>query len=177
MYLADIEASYCAPLLVNVFCGATPTGFDISLESRRTTRDSGYFDEFSTSAPHDLYLAAPSHHTREEALQYHIITRNFFAWLYEKPLVGDRFGQAIIRLQERMDSYRPNKVENQNDILKYLDDQGYTDFRHCPDHALGLLQYAENYQLQELWTDAFVHCAGMNDELDVNGELEVSLTD
>ncbi|KAG8527064.1 uncharacterized protein KY384_008493 [Bacidia gigantensis] len=141
-------------------------------ESKRATRDSGYFDEPSPYAQHDLYLAAPSHYSREEALQYHVITRNFFAWMYEKPLVGERLGQGLINLQERMHVYRPISNENQDDLLKYVEDQGYMDFRHCPDHALALLQYAEKYELDDLWTDAFVHCSGMNDELEISGELE-----
>ena len=73
-----------------------------------------------------------------------------------------------------MDLYRPDREENEDDFLVYIDNQGYSDFRDCPDHALAVLQYAERYRYAELWTDAFCHCAGMNDLLISSAELAVS---
>ena len=147
---------------------------DVTAESNRYSMASDYLDEPSPTAQHELYIPAPSHYSREEAFHYHITTRNFFAWMYERPLVGERLGHALISLQARMNQYRPNEEANQDDMLKYIDEQGYSDFRHCPDHALAVLQYAESCRFRGLWTDAFVHCTGMNDELDTSGEYEVS---
>ena len=93
--------------------------------------------------------------------------------MFEKPLVGARLGEALVSLLERMHEYRSYEEENQNDVLTYIDDQGYSDFRNCPDHALAVLQFAEKFELRELWTDAFVHCAGMNNELIASAEFEV----
>ena len=93
--------------------------------------------------------------------------------MFQKPLVGDRLGRALTSLLERMNEYRPNPEDNQDDILAYMDSQGYTDFRDCPDHALAVLQFAETFQYRELWTDAFAHCTGMNDQLDMSAEFEV----
>lgn len=93
--------------------------------------------------------------------------------MFEKPLVGARLGEALISLSERMEEYRSNSQENQDDILTYIDGQEYSDFRDCPDHALAVLQLAEELELRELWTDAFVHCAGMNNELVASAEFEV----
>ena len=45
--------------------------------------------------------------------------------------------------------------------------------RDCADHALAVLQFAETFQYREIWTDAFVHCVGMNDQLDTSAEFEV----
>lgn len=72
-----------------------------------------------------------------------------------------------------MQVFRSNDEGNQQDILDYIDEQAYSDFRECPDHALGVLYFAEELQLQDLWTDAFVHCAGMNDRLASSPGLEV----
>ena len=72
-----------------------------------------------------------------------------------------------------MSEFRPDAEENEDDILAYLDGQEYTDFRECPDHALAVLQFAERFEYRELWTDAFVHCAGMNDKLVLSAEFEV----
>ena len=169
--IADIEASDCGPLLEShysdLFCSQVVTP-----NSDAFSDASECFDDPS-EARHELYIPAPSHFTREEALQYHITTRNFFAWMYDVPLVGDRLGQGLISLLDRMNQYRSTAETNQDAMLAYIDDQGYTDFRHCPDHALAVLQFAEKFQYRELWTDAFVHCAGMHDELDSSGEFQV----
>ena len=121
----------------------------------------------------ELYIPAPPHLSREQAFRYHLTTRNFFAWMFEKPLVGHRLGEALIALHERMNEYRPNEEQNNEDISAYIDGQEYSDFRGCPDHALALLQFAERFELRELWTDAFVHCSGMNNELASSAEFEV----
>lgn len=73
-----------------------------------------------------------------------------------------------------MDEYRPNHEENLEDLILYIDSQEYSDFRECPDHALAVLQFAERFEIQDLWTDAFVHCAGMYNDLTSSGEYEVS---
>ena len=93
--------------------------------------------------------------------------------MFQKPLVGDRLGRALTSLLERMNEYRPYPEDNQDDILAYMDGQGYTDFRDCPDHALAVLQFAETFQYRDIWTDAFVHCTGMNDQLDMSAEYQV----
>ena len=73
-----------------------------------------------------------------------------------------------------MDEFRPDLEQNEDDVLAYVDDQGYTDFRDCCDHALAVLRFAEKLQLRELWIDSFVHCAGMWEQLDMSPEFEVS---
>ena len=93
--------------------------------------------------------------------------------MFEKPMVGARLGESLISLLERMHEYRQGEEQNQDDILAYIDAQEYSDFRDCPDHALAVLQFAEKFELRELWTDAFVHCAGMNNELAASAEFEV----
>ena len=93
--------------------------------------------------------------------------------MFEKPLVGRRLGAALTALHERMNEYRPNSEENEDDFLAYVDGQDYTDFRECPDHALAVLQVAETFEYRELWTDAFVHCVGMNNRLVLSAEFPV----
>lgn len=94
--------------------------------------------------------------------------------MFNIPVVGDRLGEALIALLDRMMLYRFNPTENQDDILAYLDSQDYADFRECPDHSLAVLQFAERFECRELWTDAFAHCVGMNDDLILSAEFEVS---
>lgn len=171
--LSEIEASNCGPLLQTYYSEPVHDSASTSPESETSSDARDYFDDQSPMPRHELYIPAPTHLSREEAFQYHLTTRNFFAWMFEKPLVGDRLGQTLISLLERINEYRPNPEDNQDGILAYVDDQGYTDFRDCPDHALAMLQFAEAFQYRELWTDAFVHCTGMNDQLDTSAEFEV----
>ena len=170
LYLADIESSNCGPLLRRY-------GICQSQFGTQSTNSNDYgiaLEQPLHSAQYELYIPAPSQLSREEAFQYHITTRNFFAWLYERPLVGDRLGEALIALLERMADFRPETEGNQDDIISYIDGQEYSDFRECPDHALAVLQFAEKFEIRDLWIDAFVHCAGMNNDLASSAEFEVS---
>ena len=171
--LAAIESSNCRPLLEQCCAEAVPEDPQPNRFSVVSSAEGSFVDP-SLPAKYELYIPAPSHLTREEAFRYHLTTRNFFAWMFEKPMVGDRLGDALIALFTRMNEFRPDEEENQDDILAYLDGQDYTDFRNCPDHALAVLQFAERFEYRELWTDAFVHCAGMNEDLSGSAEFEVS---
>ena len=169
LYYADIESSNCGPLLQRY--AIYPSN---SSTPSPSSADSGVaLEQHSHSSRYELYIPAPSYLSREEAFQYHLTTRNFFGWMYERPLVGDRLGEALIALLERMNNFRSNDMENQDDVLAYIDGQEYSDFRECPDHALAVLQFAEKFELRELWTDAFVHCAGMNNDLTSSAEFGV----
>lgn len=131
----------------------------------------------ATSLPlyneYDLYIPAPEECNSEQSLEYHVATRNFVAWLFQKPLVGKYMSQALIALLDRINIYRPRKEKNTKDMVAYLEHQGYSDFRECVDHALGVLNFAENYELKDLWADAFAHCVGMNDRLLATTEFDV----
>lgn len=171
--LAEIESSNCGPLLDRYYSNFPPESPPSSSDPERYPDAHENFND--TPAEHELYIPAPGWLTREEAFKYHLTTRNFFAWMYEKPLVGERLGDALVDLFARMKEFRPNVKENEDDMLAYIDNQGYSDFGDCPDHALAVLRFAENLQDRELWTDAFVHCAGMWEHLDTSGEFEVRL--
>lgn len=88
--------------------------------------------------------------------------------------MGFRLGQALLDLLERMNELNPSVNDNLSVVLAYMDHVGYLDFRECPDHALVALNFAERFEFDGLWIDAFVHCAGMNDRLTETAEFEVS---
>ncbi|MCJ1243104.1 hypothetical protein MMC30_000301 [Trapelia coarctata] len=167
--LADVESSNCRPLLEKSCSSPVPESPSPSVSS--SSDDGGFFTNPSSSGKYELYIPAPPHLNREEALEYHLTTRNFFAWMFEKPLVGHNLGESLVCLQERMKEFRPDPEENQDDLLAYIDVMGYTDFRDCPDHALAVLHFAEKFEYRDLWTDAFVHCAGMNNQLVASTEF------
>jgi hypothetical protein len=121
----------------------------------------------------ELYIPAPEDASREVSFNWHITTRNFFAFVFGKPLVGKKMGQAMVDLQERMRLFRSGRVNNHQDFLNYAEDQGYRDFVESADYALAMLYYAEHYKLRDVWIDAFAHCVGMNDTLSLSPEFEV----
>ena len=170
LHLADIESSNCGPLLQRY--GTCQPQF--GTQSTNSTHSGIALEQPLHSSHYELYIPAPSRLSREEAFQYHITTRNFFAWLYDRPLVGDRLGEALIALLERMEDFRPETKGNQDELISYIDGQEYSDFRECPDHALAVLQFAEKFEIRDLWIDAFVHCAGMNNDLGSSAEFDVS---
>ncbi|KAF2796092.1 hypothetical protein K505DRAFT_238574 [Melanomma pulvis-pyrius CBS 109.77] len=120
----------------------------------------------------ELYIPAPEDSSRETSFNWHLTTRNFFAFVFGKPLVGRHMGQAMVELQERMHLFRSGRINNHQDFLEYAEDQGYRDFVECTDYALALLYYAEHYKLRGAWIDAFAHCVGMNDTLNLSPEFE-----
>ncbi|KAL8911271.1 MAG: hypothetical protein Q9172_007697, partial [Xanthocarpia lactea] len=169
--LAAIESSNCGPLLqkysAKVNAESPSTASDHSSSS-----DQDYFNDLLPPAKHELFIPAPPGLSRDGSFRFHVTTRNFFAWMFEKPLVGERLGDSLLSLLDRMNDFRGDEDENMEDILAYLDSQEYTDFRRCPDHALAILQFAERHELLELWRDSFCHCAGMSDELQSSDEFE-----
>ncbi|KAF2461231.1 hypothetical protein BDY21DRAFT_278722, partial [Lineolata rhizophorae] len=120
---------------------------------------------------YELYIPAPDHVPRDDAFSWHITTRNFFALVYRKPLVGTTMGKALVTLHDRMRMFRAKRANNHNDLLVYLEEMGYLNFAHHPDYALAVLYYAEQYQIFGLWADAFVHCVAMNDGLYLSPEF------
>ena len=120
-----------------------------------------------------IFIPAPEAASRENSFKWHITTRNFFAFLLGKPLVGEHMGQAFVDLQERLRLFRPD-ASNHQDFLDYAENQGYRDLLECTDYALANLYYAEHYKLRDVWIDAFAHCVGMNDSLPLSPEYAVS---
>jgi hypothetical protein len=121
----------------------SPTGLSSSIPSRAS---SGYSTPTTKANAVELYIPAPedwSITSRENSYRWHIATRNFFAWILDKPLVGEHLGQSLIDLQERMHLFRSGRVNNYEDVMSYVDLMGYSDFVDCPDYALAMLSFAE----------------------------------
>lgn len=124
----------------------------------------------------DLYIPAPSAASRSQASQYHLATRNFFAWIFRRSVVGDQLGTALIGLLNSMDEFRELDADNVPDLLEYIDEEGYLDMRNQPNHALAILHVAEVLQIKNLYIDAFAHCVGMSERLYKHSEYSVSVT-
>lgn len=146
-----------------------------NVPSTPTSSNSSELGTFATGyRKYELYIPAPETFEKSSAHDFHLATRNFFAWVFGKPLVGAHLGHALVQLVQRMDMFRTKDQNNVDDVVDYMAEEGLSDFRDSPDHALGGLYFAECFRLRELWTDAFVHCVGMNERLVESTGLEVS---
>jgi len=134
--------------------------------------DSGYSSAASSEGSREIFIPAPDDSVRTDAFHWHITTRNLFAWMMNRPIVGASLGTAFVDLLERMLLLRPATTDNVEDCLLYAEGMGYLDFAHSPDYALAFLRFAEQFQLRDLWIDAFCHCVGMNDSLSLSAEFE-----
>jgi len=126
--------------------------------------DGGYFTQ-PNHKMYELYIPAPPTAERGQAFLYHTATRNFFAWVFGKSLVGSHLGGALVGLLDSMSQFRLTGVDNIGGIMDYMDEEGYADMRNQPDHALAVLYFAEHFQFKDMWIDAFAHCTGMNERL------------
>ena len=113
----------------------------------------------------DLYIPAPPGRDRHQALLYHLATRNFFAFLCRRSVVGETLGAALVGLMTSMDEFRTPEVDNEHELEDYMDEEGYLDMRNQPVQALAIMHLAEAFRLRELYIDAFAHCVGMSDRL------------
>lgn len=120
----------------------------------------------------ELYIPAPSDYDRSQAYQYHVATRNFFAWVFRRSMVGESLGSAVVALLHSMHQFRSDVDDNVADMMEYFDEEGYLDMANQPNHALAMLYLAELFQMSELYTKAFVHCVGMSEQLVSSTEYE-----
>lgn len=74
-----------------------------------------------------------------------------------------------------MQRYRSPGEDNVGDLMSYLEEEGYLDFAGQPSFALGILCFAEQMQLHDLYIRAFAHCVGMTDSISANAEYMVSI--
>lgn len=161
-------ATGCYPLLDRFLVESVPQS-----PASEGSDDSGFFGH-AHSRRYDLYIPAPATAEREQAFLYHIATRNFFAWIFGKPLVGTHLGGSIVGLLNSMNEFRDEGEDNVQAILDYLEGEVYADMRNSPDHALAILYFAEHFRFRDMWIDAFAHCCGMNDILITSIGFDVS---
>ena len=139
---------------------------------RRSTVDSSCKSSTSEAdAPHyELYIPSPRDINRDAAFAFHLSTRNFFAYAVGRPVVGERLSVALEGLWQRLRSWAP-KAATSSKLIAYLDAQGYSNFAANPEHALACLKFAEIAKIREVWINAFVHCAGMHEQLFLSPEF------
>lgn len=113
----------------------------------------------------ELYIPAPLNASKDQAYVYHVATRNFFAFICRRSLVGEYLGHALVGLLYSLHEFRADVQDNVADMMDYMDEEGYLDVVNQSAHALALMHLGEAFQLRDLYIRAFAHCVGMNDQL------------
>ena len=101
-----------------------------------------------------LYMDARSGGSKVDVLRYHITTRNLFAFLLRKPLIGFTYYQALVDLHERLDEYLPAGVDSAVTLQSYLVIIGLVNVSNEPRAAAGLLAWSEDVRWNNGWREA-----------------------
>lgn len=122
---------------------------------------------------YEIYFPAPSGLSKTDTLRHQITTRNVFALLNQASLVGMNLFQALNDLHERLEVYMPPDVDAAGMLIDYLVSKGIDDVRENPSSAAALLAWSESQGVrwEEGWREAFVHCAGMYQQVENCGDF------
>lgn len=134
----------CLPLIEKV---DTPDYFSSGAQSRPSDSSISQTKKQTCS----LCLEAPQLYDTDAVRQYNITTRNFFAWIMNKPIVGPDPSSALLALKLRMDVWRTSNVNNMSDLYQYAKGQGYGDLGDMQlflsNHLRGLSSSPAGYKL------------------------------
>lgn len=164
--------AHCNPL-IEKFISPDCDSFSVDVDSLHNRYAEIRHDSLTTSSSLELYIPPPPGASKAQAFAYHLASRNFFAWLCRRPLVGEHLGWALAGLINSMRELRDPCAENVKDLIDYMEQEGYLNMRNNPSHALAILYVAETYQLRGMYVDAFAHCTGMFWDLEASAEYQV----
>ncbi|KAL6714790.1 hypothetical protein ACLMJK_007050 [Lecanora helva] len=112
---------------------------------------------------YEIHFPPPDEGSKTTVLRHHITTRNFFAFLLKKPLVGLTLYQALVDLQQRLQLYLPHENNCTNLLIDYVSDVHLHKVSNDPAAAAGLLAWSEDAEVRwrDGWREGFVHSCGM----------------
>jgi hypothetical protein len=130
---------------------------------------------------YELVFDPPAHLDRIQTIKHQIVTRNVFAVIYGKSLVGLDLRQALIDVHQRLKEYLSKTTDVTQVMVNYVCRKGFDDVRHNHRNATAMLAWAgsDGVRWVEGWREFFTHCAGMYDDIcnDRNHSLIPSVTD
>ncbi|KAG5941661.1 hypothetical protein E4U53_007381 [Claviceps sorghi] len=137
---------------------------DATSENRRSAGDIQKWYRSNPKRRIELFIPPPQDASERQVQRHRISTRNFFAWVLGRSLVGETLGDALVGLLESMYEYRSGDgLDNVADLVGYLDEEGYLCLADQPDHALAVLRLAETFRLKTLYLQALSHCVAMGE--------------
>lgn len=167
--LSTLQDAKCQPLLDRFMSEESKKSLSAFSKSRQKNASKS-----SDRQPRiELYIPAPPNSDKHQAYSYHLATRNFFAFVFRRSLVGEHLGEALVNLMHSMHESRSQDVDNVADIMGYMDEEGYLDMKNRPAYALANLRLAETFQIRDLYIEAFAHCCGMSERLSVCPEYQL----
>ncbi len=104
-----------------------------------------------------LYIDSRSGGSKFDVLRYHVTTRNFFAFLLRRPLVGFTFYQALVDLHKRLEEYLSPNLDCAVALQSYLVMMGLVNVSNEPRAAAGLLAWSEDVRWNDGWREAYVY--------------------
>ena len=140
---------------------------NLSLEHTRrpgmAPRSDSVFSGTGGLIRYEVHFPPPDEGSKVNVLRHHVTTRNFFAMLLGKPLVGLTLYQALIDLHQRLQLYMPLHTDCAQLLMDYLTSHHFNNVCNDPAAAAGLLCWSEDHDVQwwEGWREGFVHCCGM----------------
>ncbi|KAH8203357.1 hypothetical protein TruAng_002452 [Truncatella angustata] len=167
-FSALLEAN-CYPLLDRF----TTNEVSEIASSSETAPDHAHYARMSNQPRIELYIPAPPGSDKQQAYKYHIKTRNFFAFVFRRSLVGEYLGEALENLRQSVQEFRAADADNMADLMGYMDEEGYLDMKNQPTHALAVIRFAEAFQIHDLYVEAFAHCCGMSNRLFLSPEYQL----
>ncbi|KAG5967026.1 hypothetical protein E4U58_002331 [Claviceps cyperi] len=158
--------------LIERFLASRATG-DSASGYRRSPGDIPKLHHSDPKQRVELFMPTPRGATERQRQRHQLSTRNFFAWVLGRSLVGETLGEALVGLLESMYEYRSGgSVDNVADLVRYLQVEGYLSLARQPDHALAVLRLAETFHLKTLYLEALSHCVAMGDLVSGRSELQ-----
>ncbi|KAI0405383.1 hypothetical protein F4802DRAFT_181229 [Xylaria palmicola] len=141
------------------------------LDQVNSTSATSYHENITNQI--ELFIPAPSESDKRQSYTYHLATRNLFAFIFHRPVVGECLGSTLITLVHNLHQFRTSDADNIQDLMSYMNEMGYSDVSGHPTHALAMLHLAEAFRLRDLYIDAFAHCCGMFDQLVLLSEYQL----
>ncbi|KAI0910455.1 hypothetical protein F4823DRAFT_372133 [Ustulina deusta] len=139
----------------------------------QTRTDTARYPENTALGKIELFIPAPPKSDKRHSYNYHLATRNLFAFIFRRSMVGVCLGNALITLMHSLYRFRTPNADNVQDLIGYMDEEGYLNLNGQPTYALAILHLAEAFQLRELYIDAFAHCCGMSGQLFLAPEYQL----
>ncbi|KAG5980267.1 hypothetical protein E4U55_004205 [Claviceps digitariae] len=137
---------------------------DTTPEPRRSAGDIQKWYRSNPKRRVELFIPPPQDASERQLQRHQMLTRNFFAWVLGRSLVGETLGEALVGLLESMYEYRSgDTLDNVADLVRYLNEEGYLCLAGQPDHALAVLRLAETFRLKTLYLQALSHCVTMGE--------------
>ena len=114
-------------------------------------------EDLSSGVQHKLCFDAHPGGSKLDVLRYHITTRNFFAFLIRKALVGFTFYQALVDLHKRLEEYLSPGIDKAVALQSYLVMTGLLNVSNEPRAAAGLLAWSEDVRWNNGWREAYAY--------------------